>query len=125
LKALGTNPGSLVQQYRYRRSDSSMRWTVTALGSGQYSIIGVQSGRPMSIVGESLANGAQVDIDNASASNAQKWTITPLGGGFYNVINVNSGKLLDISGGSTADGGQAIQWDANGGDNQQFSFTAP
>ena len=125
LKAVGTNPGSLVQQYRYRKSDSAMRWTVTALGNGQYSIIGVQSGRPMSILGESIANGANVALDNASASNAQKWNITPLGGGFYNVINVNSGKCVDISGVSTADGGQAIQWEANGGDNQQFSFTAP
>ena len=79
----------------------------------------------MSIVGESTANGANVNIDNASASNAQKWTITPLGGGFYNVVNVNSGKYLDINSGSTADGAQAIQWDGNGGDNQQFSFSAP
>jgi hypothetical protein len=125
LKPVGATAGSLVQQFRYRKSDQAMRWTVTDIGNGQYSIVGVQSGRPMSIVGESTADGANVDIDNASASNAQKWTITPLGGGYYNVINVNSGKLLDISGGSTSDGGQAIQWGANGGNNQQYSFTAP
>jgi len=125
LKPTSTAAGALVQQFRYRKSDQAMRWTVTAIGNGQYTITGVQSGRRMSIVGESTANGANVNIDNASASNAQKWTITPLGGGFYNVINVNSGKYLDINSGSTSDGAQAIQWDGNGGDNQQFSFTAP
>jgi galactan endo-beta-1,3-galactanase len=125
LKPIATTAGSLVQQFRYRKADQAMRWTVTDIGGGQYMILNVQSGRRMSIVGDSTANGANIDIDNASASNAQKWTITPLGGGYYNVINVNSGKLLDISGASTADGGQAIQWDPNGGDNQQYSFTAP
>jgi hypothetical protein len=125
LKAMGTTAGSLVQQWRYRKSETAMRWSVTVLGGGQYSSVNVQRGRPMSIVGESTANGAQVDIDNATGSNAQKWTITPLGGGYYNVINVNSGRLLDISGQSTADGGQAIQWDGNGGNNQQYSFTTP
>jgi hypothetical protein len=125
LKPVGTAAGSLVQQFRYRRSDTAMRWTVTATGGGQYSVVNVPTGRSMSIVGASTADGANVNIENASASTAQKWTITPLGGGYYNVINVNSGKFLDISGASTADGGQAIQWGANGGDNQQFTFTAP
>jgi hypothetical protein len=125
LKPNGTAPGSLVQQFRYRKTDTAMRWTVTDAGSGQYTIVGVQSGLPLSIVGESTANGANVDIDNVNASNAQRWTIAPLGGGFYNVINVNSGRVLDISGASTSDGAQVIQWDANGGDNQQFSFTSP
>lgn len=125
LKPIAATAGSLVQQFRYRKSDTAMRWTVTALGGGQYSIVNVPSGRAMSVAGASLANGAQVNTENVIASNAQKWTITPLGGGYYNVVNVNSGKLLDISSASTADGGQAIQWDANGGSNQQFTFTAP
>jgi hypothetical protein len=125
LKATGTTAGSLVKQYRYRKSDQAMRWNVADLGGGQYSITSSQSGLPMSIVGNSLADGANVDVDSPSTSTAQKWNITPLGGGFYNVVNVNSGKLLDISSASTSDGAQAIQWGANGGDNQQFSFTAP
>ena len=125
LKPIGTTAGSLVQQFRYRKTDKSTRWTVTGIGNGQYSIVNSQSGLPMSIVGESTANGARVNIDNSSTSNAQKWTITPLGGGYYNVVNVNSGKYLDIVSASTADGGEAIQWDPNGGSNQQFSFTAP
>ena len=36
---------------------------------------------------------------------------------------MNSGKLLDINGGWTGDGAQLIQYSANGGANQQWSFT--
>lgn len=125
LKPAGSAAGSLVQQFRYRKSDTAQRWTVTELGGGQYSIVGAPSGLPLSVVGESIADGANINIAAPNGSNAQRWTITPLGGGFYNVANANSGKLLDINGASTADGAQAIQWGANGGDNQQFSFTAP
>lgn len=124
-KSLKPVSGGLVQQWRYRKTDTSMRWTVTDIGNGQYTIVNGQSGLRMSVVGDSLANGANINVATASASNAQKWTITPLGGGFHNIVNVNSGKTLDISSQSTADGGQAIQWDANGGDNQQFTFAAP
>ncbi|MER7674244.1 RICIN domain-containing protein [Kitasatospora sp. NPDC096128] len=41
---------------------------------------------------------------------------------FYTIRNANSGQVMDVSGGSTADGGSVVQWPANGGANQQWSF---
>jgi Ricin-type beta-trefoil lectin domain-like len=38
----------------------------------------------------------------------------------YALIPKHSGKVLDVSGNSGADGAPLLQWDWNGGDNQQW-----
>lgn len=43
--------------------------------------------------------------------------------GTYSLKNRNSGKYMDLTGGNTADGTAIIQWNGNGGNNQQFTLT--
>ncbi|MGH7238311.1 MAG: RICIN domain-containing protein, partial [Candidatus Saccharimonadales bacterium] len=43
---------------------------------------------------------------------------------YYRLLNVNSGNALDVNGASTADGAGIIQWQQNGGNNQQWTITA-
>jgi hypothetical protein len=124
-KAVGTTAGSLVQTYAYNKKKPGYKWSVTSIGNGKYSIVNVDSGKPLSIVGESIADGAKADIDNASSSNFQKWTITAVVGGYYKIINDGSGKALDVSAAGTADGSQVIQWPWSGANNQQWQFQTP
>jgi hypothetical protein len=42
----------------------------------------------------------------------------------YKIVNRQTGKLLDVKGGSTANNAQIIQWQANGGANQNWKFSA-
>jgi hypothetical protein len=39
-----------------------------------------------------------------------------------NVVNRNSGWLLDVNGSSTSPGANVIQWNSNGGANQQWGL---
>lgn len=43
--------------------------------------------------------------------------------GTYSLKNRNSGKYMDLTGGNTTDGTAIIQWNGNGGNNQQFTLT--
>jgi hypothetical protein len=40
------------------------------------------------------------------------------------VTSLSDGQVADDSGNSKSSGGQIIQWDANGGANQQWTFTS-
>jgi hypothetical protein len=40
---------------------------------------------------------------------------------YYTIQNVNSGMVADVSGASTSDGASVIQWQSNGGTNQQWN----
>ncbi|GAA1986820.1 RICIN domain-containing protein [Kitasatospora viridis] len=42
--------------------------------------------------------------------------------GTHTLTNAKSGKLMDVSGGSTANGAPIIQWQSNGGTNQQWTL---
>ncbi|NML39681.1 hypothetical protein HHL17_20950 [Chitinophaga sp. G-6-1-13] len=42
--------------------------------------------------------------------------------GTYKVTSVSSGKVMDVHGASKEDGGSIVQWDWNGGENQQWYF---
>lgn len=55
--------------------------------------------------------------------NTPNFYLEPQANAFYKIINRNSGKSVDVSGGATTNGANVIQWDFNGGDNQQWSFT--
>ncbi|MFB7513482.1 ThuA domain-containing protein [Streptomyces sp. NPDC056144] len=50
--------------------------------------------------------------------------VPPQSGRTYAVTSAHSAKKMDVRGGSTADGAAVIQYDANGGTNQQWRLTA-
>lgn len=47
---------------------------------------------------------------------------TGIGSGYYELVNRNSNLLLDVNGASTSTGAKVIQWNGNGGANQQWSL---
>ncbi|WP_412538813.1 RICIN domain-containing protein [Longispora sp. K20-0274] len=97
-----------------------------AITAGQpdptYKLINRNSGKALTVTGNSTADGALITQSTDSGSAGQLWRIVTSGG--YSVLtNVGSGKVLDVPGLSTTAGTQLNQWSANGGANQQWTLT--
>ena len=60
------------------------------------------------------AAGGYVDVDTFEYSTAPARS--------YTVAGASSGKMVDVTGGSAAEGAAVIQWTANGGTNQRWTF---
>ncbi|UKS24103.1 alpha-L-fucosidase [Paenibacillus sp. HWE-109] len=87
-----------------------------------YQIVSRNSNKPLTVEGNSTADGAKIEQRTFSGLTSQKFQVIATGNGYYKIKNVNSGKMMDISGGSTADGAQNIQWPDNGEKNQQWQL---
>jgi hypothetical protein len=99
---------------------------LTDRGGGQYSIIGVQSGKCVDISNWGTANGTKVQLWDYLGGTNQKYTFTATGGGYYRITPTHAtGSCLDVSGVSTADGALVQLWTYGGGNNQQWSPQAP
>jgi hypothetical protein len=59
----------------------------------------------------------------SSSSTSMRWSIVQASTGKYKFINKKSGKLMDVQGGSTSNGTPVIEYTANGGQNQLWTFT--
>jgi poly(3-hydroxybutyrate) depolymerase len=93
------------------------------IGTGNYNLVGLQSGKCVQIQGGSTASLARVEIATCDGSARQQFRAESMGSGFYRLRNVNSNLCVDVSGASTADGAQIIQFACGSGLNQQWSFT--
>ena len=88
-----------------------------------YTLVGVQSGRCMSIAGSSTADLAAVQLLDCSGGANQQFRLESAGSGYYAIRAVGSDKCLDVSGASTSAGASIIQYACHGGANQQWSTT--
>ncbi|HEY8943481.1 MAG TPA: RICIN domain-containing protein, partial [Polyangiaceae bacterium] len=93
------------------------------IGSGNYNLVGLQSGKCVQIRGGSTASAARLEIATCDGSAKQQFKAESMGGGFYRLRNVNSNLCVDVSGASTANGAAIIQFACGTGFNQQWSFT--
>jgi hypothetical protein len=59
-----------------------------------------------------------------NANNCGSTSTDPFDGKILCIKSRNSGKSADIYSGSTANGAKLVQWEATGGNNQKFKFTA-
>ena len=117
----GTSPGTLIDQYTWN-NQTNQQWTVTSVGSGEYTIVGVQSG--LYVTSPSFTEGAQLELEPASGTSSQLWVITPAGTtGYYTLKNVATGYVMDDYNNQNTPGTETDQWAANGHSNQEWSFT--
>jgi poly(3-hydroxybutyrate) depolymerase len=93
------------------------------IGTGNYNLVGLQSGKCVQIQGGSTASNARLEIATCDGSTKQQFRAESMGSGFYRLRNVNSNLCVDVSGASTADGASIIQFACGTGSNQQWSFT--
>jgi lysophospholipase L1-like esterase len=117
----GTGNGTVVVQWGFASSTSTaQQWTMTSLGSGQYSMKSVPSGRAVSIPNAQTGNGVGCQIWDYTGVNQQRVTLQSRGSGFYSLLFVHSGKAMTVYAASTSAGANVIQYDNNGGWNAQW-----
>ncbi|MEC0267785.1 RICIN domain-containing protein [Paenibacillus anseongense] len=98
------------------------KWEITNLTGNYYKIINKNSGKALSVVSASIANGAGI-VQNAYISGSlanDEWLLTDEGAGYYRLINRNSGKALNIPGVSQTAGTKLNQMDITPSDTQIF-----
>jgi hypothetical protein len=98
------------------------QWTLTNIGSNQYTLVGVGSGKNLDVNGNSTADGANVQVWQSTGGNNQKFTFTNAGGGFYRITPVHSGKSVEVTSSSFTNGANIQQWTYNTGKNQQWAL---
>ncbi|WP_075187774.1 RICIN domain-containing protein [Teredinibacter haidensis] len=91
---------------------------------------GLRDGDSYSIQ-ERGGSGTNITLNTTNESGLEQircgWGEMECGGGnasgtYYRLVNRNSNKDLDVNGGSTSDGASVLQWEWNGGNNQQWEI---
>ena len=125
LDANGTADLTQIIQEPYTAA-TNQQWTVTNTGNGQYSIVGVQSGRALDIFNSETNDGAKVELYDNWGGNNQKFTFTPTDSGYFRISPVSSpNSCLDVTNISTAAGANIQQWTYWGGTGQQWGIVNP
>ncbi|MEV7395107.1 RICIN domain-containing protein [Streptomyces sp. NPDC091215] len=97
--AMGSNPQT-GNPSRGARGRHRRRWTATGLLIGVPAVLG-----PYLLFSQTESEAATVDST-----------------AYYHLISAHSGKVLDVNGSSTADGAAVIQYQDNGGENQEWQL---
>ncbi len=98
----------------------SISGSTATITPGIYTIKNLNS----SLLLDAPNNSQGTGIDQASGGGTnQQWDIEPAGN-FYTLKNISSGLVLDDPGGSSSPGTQMVEWSANGGTNQEWSFVS-
>jgi hypothetical protein len=86
-------------------------------------LVHFDTGKVLSIEGNSDDNEAKAVIAKDDDSKSQQWQLVK-DGEFYKIVNRKSGRVLDVNNESTDEGGEIIQWDdkSDGNDNQRWSW---
>ncbi len=90
-------------------------------GTKCFKITNKVSGKALSVMSSSTADGADIVQWDYTGTANQVWKFIPAGNGFYYLTANHSGKVVDIEGSSQTQHTYANQWTNNGGANQQFS----
>lgn len=121
----GSSNGTQLHQWYYSGSNS-FRWKNYNNSNGQRRLLGVASGRAITVRNGSTAENAEVDLYDYASTNAhQKYTAQYQGQGYYTLNFVHSGKSMTVQGASTSAGAKIIQYTNNGGTNAQWQFRHP
>jgi hypothetical protein len=97
---------------------SSVNYVAPTTGSN-LPLVSQNSGLCLS--GVNTTEGTQLEQVTCNSTTLQEWNATTEGSGYY-LTNADSGMVADDSGSSATAGGAVIDWDQNGGSNQQWVF---
>jgi hypothetical protein len=93
--------------------DFTFPWEMWNQGSGQYSLVNMDSNKCMTVQGGSIQASARVVEGPCNSSIANLWRVTQVRPSDYHFINVNSGMCLTVSGASLEPGHKLIQFPCN------------
>jgi len=112
-----------VTEDRRDEIESSASSAIVLDVNAAYTIVGVQSGKCVGVVGESTSSEAAMELETCRGVASQRFQPSPTDGGFFQLRNELSGLCLDVSHISQADGAPVIQFACKTSLNQQWSFT--
>ncbi|MDH6117703.1 alpha-galactosidase [Kitasatospora sp. GAS204A] len=95
-------------------------WTVTATGSGSYTVGNVNSGKLLNIPGPSTLQGTGLIQYHDDGNSNSRWTLVDAGPNQVQLTSAYDGQLVDVSNGSLSDGATVLQWPNNGAGNQKW-----
>jgi O-glycosyl hydrolase len=101
---------------------AAQRWTLEAAGGPFYRLVA-----PGGLTIAAPASGASVALVPLDCGSiAQEWLLAaaPTVNATYAFVNHKTGWLIDVNAQSTTPGATVLQWDANGGLNQQWRLAA-
>ena len=100
------------------------QWKLVIGKDGYATIVNVNSGKLLSVVGSKRANGTNILQWAAKHSKNlnQKWVVKKVGGYYRIVSGLNTTKVLNIEGGKKAAGTNICLWTWNKGNGQLFKF---
>ena len=110
-----------LQIYQYNGTNAQ-KFVLTDLGSGQYMISCVASGKAMDVYGGGTKDGTNVAQYTSNGTAAQKWILESAGDGKYFIKNVNSGKYLDVACAADKNGANVQQYTLNKSNAQKWMF---
>lgn len=133
LDLAGANPqnGSNIQIYQSNNTNAQ-RWffnkyitkeqTMDAMAAlnknlvanGQYYIVNSQTGKVLSVEGQSVNNLANVDLEKNYQASSQVWEVSHDSKGYVTFKNIGSGKVLDLEAANTTIGSNLQQYASNG-----------
>ncbi|MFP5394427.1 MAG: RICIN domain-containing protein, partial [Gammaproteobacteria bacterium] len=118
-----TANGALVQQ----TTDAGAKqqsWYVVGHGggTGNYSIINVNSLKSLDDYNNSTTAGTNIAQWDWWVTAGQRWSFASPAAGYVTVANERSGMVLDVASKSTAENAQIIQYTVNNASNQQWSL---
>lgn len=100
---------------------NNQKWVIFSIENKFYKIVAKHSDKCLTAADPSILDGViirQLDCDD---SLRQKWRVIPVEGEYYKIESVHSGKCLDVEGGYRSSG-DIIQYEYNGGKNQQWKL---
>lgn len=122
--AKGTTNGTPIDQWAWN-SGSNQEWALTNIGSGVYTIVGLQSG--LYVYAPSTGQGTFTELYQKNSATSQEWTIQAASGnpGYFTLTGVQSGRNLDDYDDATTNGTRVDIWSANGDADQNWLIEAP
>jgi endo-1,4-beta-xylanase len=97
----------------------------TIIQEGPYWLIKCKQGENSYLTVESDANGAKLYLSPKSNDQRQRFRIDEHKDSKDHFIYTFCGKVLDVAGQGKKNGTEVVQWDFNGGKNQQWNFCNP
>jgi hypothetical protein len=107
----------------------NQKWRLIENNNGTFTVVSkLNEEYCLDLSGNTSANSTPIIVytKGTNKKNQQFFLnkVTPyIPNGTYKIQSVRSGQLLDIEGGSLSNNARALSWPANGGLNQQFTFT--
>ena len=109
-------PNATATEINYDRNSPAQRWTLDYRGDGFYAITSASNGQALSVIGDSKAPGAKLELAKFAGRAGQLWLVRANADGSQTLLTKASGQTtaLDVNGCNASDGSDVATWTSNG-----------